>query len=125
MNIVLWTVAALLAALLAVVFVVAGAAKLALPPERLREHGACFVDDATPTQIRLLGLAEVLGGIGLVLPPLVGVAAWLAPLAALGLVGVMAGATVYHHRHQERIVPQIVLGVLPAFVAIGSVTFGF
>jgi zinc transporter ZupT len=50
---------------------------------------------------RLIGLAEVLGAIGLILPPLTGVFPGLAIAAAAGLVVVQAGAIVVHARRGE------------------------
>jgi uncharacterized membrane protein YphA (DoxX/SURF4 family) len=81
----LWTIQALLALL----FLFAGGMKLVLPIEKMTEQmplpGAF---------LRFIGIAEVLGGLGLVLPGLVGIQQGLTPLAASGLVIIMIGATV-------------------------------
>ncbi len=71
---------------------------------------------------RFIGTAEILGGIGLVLPALTRILPWLTPLAAGGLVIVMIGAVVFHIRRQEypNIVFNLVLLVLAAFVAYGQ-----
>lgn len=51
--------------------------------------------------MQTIGAVEVLGAIGLVLPPLVGVAPVLVPVAAIGLAVVMLGAVTVHMRHRE------------------------
>lgn len=117
MNVVLWIVAGVLA--LAVLG--AGGMKLARSREQLREAGMGWVDDFSPGAVKAIGTAEVAGALGLVLPPLVDVATWLAPLAAVGLLLTMLGAVVVHLRRGETpmVVPPLVLGVLAAVVAWG------
>jgi hypothetical protein len=117
MTYVLWVIQALLALL----FLFTGGIKLVLPLEMLAEQ--------TPLLpgwfVRFLGVAEVLGAIGLVLPGLVGLRPGLTPLAASGLVVVMAGATaltlagvVPGGGLGPALVP-LVVGLLSAFVAYG------
>src|SRR5829696_10210342 len=84
-NYVLWIVQGLLA----LIFLFTGGTKLILPIEVLTEQ--------TPLPglfVRFLGVAEVLGAIGLILPGLVRVWPVLTPLAGSGLVIIMIGATV-------------------------------
>src|SRR5829696_6709028 len=116
MTYALWIVQGLLALL----FLFTGGIKLVLPIEVLTE--------GSPLPgwfVRFLGVAEVLGAIGLVLPGLVGVRPGLTPLAASGLVVVMAGATaltlagvVPGGGLGPALVP-LVVGLLSAFVAYG------
>lgn len=47
------------------------------------------------------GTAEILGGIGLILPSVTRIQPWLTPLAALGLIAVMVGAIVWHIGRDE------------------------
>jgi DoxX-like protein len=75
--------------LLAVLFVVAGGMKLVLPLATL-EQGPIRLPGAF---LRFIGVAELLGGFGLVLPGLFRIRLYLTPLAAAGLVAIMAGAT--------------------------------
>ena len=85
MNIALWIVQALLAAL----FLFAGGTKLVLPVEEMTK------EIAMPGWfLRFIGVAEVLGGLGLVLPWITRIRPSLTPLAAAGLVIIMIGATV-------------------------------
>ena len=84
-NKVLWVVQGLLAAL----FLFAGGAKLVLPAEAMKgpiELPLAF--------LRFIGVAEVLGAIGLIVPWLTRIRPVLTPLAAVGLVIIMIGATV-------------------------------
>lgn len=85
-NILLWTAQVLLALL----FVFAGGMKLILPVAAL-EQGPIPMPGAF---MRFIGVAELLGGLGLVLPGLFRVHRYLTPLAAAGLVIIMTGATV-------------------------------
>jgi uncharacterized membrane protein YphA (DoxX/SURF4 family) len=106
--------------LLAVVFLGAGATKLMQPKEKLAKNMGWVEDFSQPT-VRLIGALEVLGAIGVVLPALTGILPWLTPLAALGLVLLMAGAVYTHLRREEgsAVVPPAVLLLLAALVAVG------
>jgi hypothetical protein len=99
MNTVLWIVQGLLAA----AFLGAGSMKLALPRKRLADRGAAmaWVTDFSDGAVKAIGVAEVLGAAGLVLPAALGIAPLLTPLAGAGLVLLMAGAAVTHVRRGE------------------------
>ena len=102
--------------LLAVLFLWAGGMKLVLPIEKL----------AGPMPLsglflRFIGVAEMLGAIGLVLPGLLHIRPGLTPLAAAGLVIIMIGATVLGLAAGDvamALIP-LVVGLLAAFVAYG------
>lgn len=117
MNIVLW----ILQALLAAVFFGAGLTKIAKPKEELVAPMGEWVNSFPAPGLNFLGLVEVLGAVGLIVPPLVGVAPVLSPLAAVGIVAIMVGAIVAHARDSAgaKIAMNIVLGVLAAVVAWG------
>jgi hypothetical protein len=102
--------------LLALVFLFAGGMKLVLPLEALAGPIAL-----PGLFMRWLGVAEVLGAIGLVLPGLLRIRPGLTPLAAAGLVIVMTGATVITVQGGDvgvALVPLIV-GLLAGSVAYG------
>ena len=83
LNKMLWTLQGLLAAL----FLFAGIMKLVMPIE------AVTAQVALPgALLRFIGVAETLGGIGLVLPWLLKIQPVLTPIAAAGLVIIMVGA---------------------------------
>ena len=111
-NVALWIVQGLLAAL----FLFAGGAKLVLPLDQM----------AWPVALpgwflRFLGVAEVLGALGLVLPGLLRIRSGLTSLAAAGLVIIMIGATVVMWAGGMVAVAlmNVVVALLVAFVAYG------
>ncbi|MBO3089169.1 DoxX family protein [Cellulomonas dongxiuzhuiae] len=116
MDVVLWIIAGVLAA----VFVASGLMKLALPRARLTASGMAWAEDLDDGQVKAIGAAEVLGGLGLVLPAATGIVPVLTPIAAAGLAVVMVGATLTHVRRREgRAVPvTLVLLGLTVFLAV-------
>jgi uncharacterized membrane protein len=112
MNRALWIVQGLLAAL----FLFAGGAKLVMPADQLVGSVPLSV-----LFIRFIGVVEVLGAIGLIVPALLRVRPGLTPLAALGLVIIMIGATVVNLMGGDRgpAIITVVVGLLAAFVAYG------
>ena len=112
LNIVLWVVQVLLALL----FVWAGGMKLVLPLEKLA--GPVHLPGLF---VRFIGVVEVLGGLGLILPGLLRIRPILTPLAAAGLVIIMIGAvgiTLMGGPASMAAIP-VVTGLLAAFVAWG------
>jgi len=112
MNVALWIIQALLAAL----FIFAGGMKLVLPLEKLA--GPVAVPGLF---IRFIGVCELLGGLGLLLPGLLRIRPGLTPLAAAGLVVIMIGATwltLSTGDIASAMVP-LVVGILAAFIAYG------
>ena len=102
--------------LLALLFLFAGGMKLVLPIEEMTKQ--------MPLPgwfLRFIGVAEVLGGIGLILPGLLNIRPGLTPLAAAGLVIIMIGATVLT-LESGGVGPALfplVVGLLSAFLAYG------
>ena len=108
----LWTVQGLLAAM----FLFAGGMKWAMPIAMLEAQS-----HLPGAFVRFIGVCEVLGALGLVLPGLFRVRTDLTFLAALGLVLIMTGATTIT-LEEGQILPAIgplVLGLLAAFIARG------
>jgi uncharacterized membrane protein len=116
-NVVLWIVAGVLAA----VFLASGLMKLAQPRKKIVDSGMGWAADVSDGAVKGIGALEVLGALGLILPAVFGVATVLVPLAAAGLALVMVGAAVTHARRRENqmIVVNVVLFALAAFVAWG------
>ncbi|WP_030440241.1 DoxX family protein [Actinoplanes subtropicus] len=117
MNVVLW----IIAGLLALAFLAAGSMKLLRSKEQLKEAGMGWTDDFPAGTVKLIGGLEVLAAIGLILPPALGIAPVLAPLAATGLVLVMLGAIVVHTRRKEN---QMVIGNLVLLALAVVVVWG-
>jgi uncharacterized membrane protein YphA (DoxX/SURF4 family) len=98
MNVFLWIVASLLAAL----FLAAGLMKLTQSKEKLGANASMkWTDDFSAGVIKLIGTTEVLGALGLILPGAFGIAPVLVPLAASGLAIIMIGAIITHTRRKE------------------------
>jgi hypothetical protein len=95
LNVVLWSVQGFLA----LFFLAAGAPKLI---GRGIDRWTGFSDLPRP-QVVFIGLTEVLGAAGLVLPMMTGVLPWLTPLAALGLAIIVLMASGFHQRADERL----------------------
>ncbi len=74
-----------------------------------------------PALVSFIGLCELLAAVGLILPALTGVLAWLTPLAAAGLILVMIGAAVFHFSRRENanVLISVVLITLCVIVAYG------
>ncbi|GAA4697445.1 DoxX family protein [Phytohabitans rumicis] len=117
MNVVLWIIAGLLAA----VFLGAGLMKVAQPKEKLAANGLAWTEDFPPGAIKLIGALEVLAAIGLILPAVLDIATVFVPLAALGVVALMVGAAITHARRKETpmIFGNLLLIVLAAIVVWG------
>lgn len=78
-------------------------------------------EEKTPNKIMIVfvGIVEILGAIGLILPWLLDIAPILTPLAAIGIAIIMVLAAIYHGKRKESIVVNIIILVLALFVAIG------
>jgi hypothetical protein len=68
--------------------------------------------DFTAPQIKLIGIAEVLGALGLILPHALSIAENLSKVAAVCLALLMAGAANTHRKRKEPLLPALVLAVL-------------
>ena len=104
--------------LVALVFLAAGIMKLARPKEALAASGLAWTEDFPEPTVKLIGAAEVLGAIGIVLPALTGIAPILSPIAASALALVMIGAIVVHSRRNENPIVNIVLLILAGASAV-------
>jgi hypothetical protein len=108
----LWAIQALLALL----FLFAGGMKLVLPLAALAQQSPL-----PGAFLRFIGVAEVAGALGLILPGLLRIRPGLTPLAAAGLVIIMigaVGATMATGQVAPALVPGLV-GLLAAAVAYG------
>ena len=101
--------------LLALVFLFAGASKLIMPIEEMTR------DIQLPGAfLRFIGVVEILGAVGLILPSWLRLRPALTPLAAVGLVIIMIGATIVSLTLGVKMaLAPFVVGLLAAFVAYG------
>jgi uncharacterized membrane protein YhhN len=74
--------------------------------------------------MKLIGAAEILGAIGLIVPALTGILPLLTPIAAFALVIVQVGAAATHIRRKESFVTNLALVALSLFVGIGWLLVG-
>ncbi|MBU3994183.1 putative membrane protein YphA (DoxX/SURF4 family) [Pseudarthrobacter oxydans] len=116
MDIVIW----IASGLLALVFLLAGAMKIARTKEQLAASGMGWTENFSGGWVKLIGAAEVLGAVGVLVGGLVPVLAWAAPAASFGLAVIMVGAIVTHARRKEwsMIAINAILLALALFVAI-------
>ncbi len=116
MNIALWIVQILVA----LGFLMAGSMKISQPIDRLKKN-MTWTAHTSPGIVRVIGTLEILGAIGLILPAVTHILPWLTPVAALGLVFTMIGATILHIRLKEfsRLGVPLILLLLALFIVYG------
>jgi putative oxidoreductase len=115
LHVSLWAVQILLAA----VFALLGSMKVAMPIAVLAQKMA-FVSEA-PNLVRFIGICELAGAAGLILPAAFKILPKLMPLAATGLLAIMMLAVPFHtYRGEAKVIGlPVLLGVMAAFVAWG------
>ena len=116
LHVALWIVQVLLAAM----FLMAGFMKISQPITQLATS-LPWVSQVPEALVRFIGAAEVLGGLGLLLPSLLRIQPRLTVLAAVGLVLVMVLAAGFHLTRGEggMVGPNLVIALLAVFVAWG------
>jgi uncharacterized membrane protein YphA (DoxX/SURF4 family) len=116
MNIALWVAQILLAAL----YLAAGSLKT-FQTAKARERMP-WTQGRSDGYVRFVGISELLGAVGLILPALTGILPWLTPLAALGLavVQLLAIFTVHLPKKEYKALPMnVILMLLALFVVYG------
>jgi len=115
LNIVLW----IAQVILAIMFFMAGTTHATQPIEKLATQLPWAAQ--VPALVRFIGISELLGATGVILPALLRIKPNLTPLAALGLALLMLCASVFHlFRGEVSNVPvTIILGLIALFVAWG------
>jgi hypothetical protein len=118
MNLALWSIAGLLA----VAFAVGGVSKLAIAKDKIATFpGGKWVDDFSPDAVKATGVLDILAAAGLILPAALDIAPVLVPIAAVGVVLLMAGAVVVRLRHGS---PKAIVGDLTYLALAGFVAWG-
>jgi hypothetical protein len=114
----------ILAGFLAAIFLGTGVLKLTRTREEIVAAGLAWAEDYTVPSLRALGWAEVLGAVGLVLPPFAGLGI-LVPITACFLTALTLGALVVHVRRRE-ILPDALrtLALIAMCVALAAFRFG-
>ena len=117
MNVVVWIVSGLLAA----VFLASGAMKLTATKEKLLANPQMGWAAPFPRGLlKFIGAAELAGALGLILPGAFDIATWLVPTAAIGLAALMTGAIITHARRSKyaNVAVNAALLALATFVAV-------
>lgn len=116
-NIALW----ILQVLLGLAFISAGIMKTFQPVEALQAAGMGWVNDFPGFMVRFIGLSELAGGVGLILPAALRIKPVLTPIAGFALALVMVLAAAYHVVKGElQALPiNLVLGGLAALIGWG------
>lgn len=116
METLLW----ILQGLLAAIFLITGSIKLSQPRAAMAAGPMTWAADVSDAQFRTIGLLEVLGAVGIILPAALGIAPMLTPLAAVGLAVTMVVAARVHVQlgERQRLVVPLTLLLIAVFVAI-------
>jgi uncharacterized membrane protein YphA (DoxX/SURF4 family) len=83
---------------------------------------SAWMADVGRDNLRIIGILEILGAVGLILPAVTGVLPWLTPVAATAIAILMVFAITFHLRRSgesANAVFNAILGILAAAVAIG------
>lgn len=103
---------------LALVFLASGGKKLVSTREQLSAAGMGSTENFSDVAVKALGMAEVLGAIGLIAPLATGIAPVLTPIAAVALLATMIGAVVVHARRSEALRIPVVFTILTLVSAV-------
>jgi uncharacterized membrane protein YphA (DoxX/SURF4 family) len=120
LHIALWVVQVVLA----LAFGMIGVTKLTTSEADIIQQSGELVEKYGVGLIRFIGISEVLGALGLILPAALRILPVLTPLASLGLAIIMVLATALHASKGEPIVTQVVFLLLTLFVVWGRLTKG-
>lgn len=121
MNIALWIAQVLLAGM----YGMAGGMKTFQPDGVRKNPQMTWAHDKADGYIRFVGVSELLGALGIILPILTGILPWLTPIAAVGLsiIQLLAIFVVHLPKKEYQVIPvNIVLLALSVFVAYGRFT---
>lgn len=121
MNIALWIIQVLLAGM----YGMAGSMKTFTPDKVRANPQMTWAQDKQDGYIRFVGISELLGAMGLIIPSLTGILPWLTPLAAVGLalIQVLAIFTVHLPKKEYQVIPvNVGLLVLAIVAAYGRFT---
>jgi uncharacterized membrane protein len=119
-NQTLWVVTSILS----LTFLASGAVKLARPRQTLVRSGYAWAEDFSDAAVWCIGVCEVLGALGLLIPGLFGVAPALVPAAAACLTVLMAAATVTHLRRGEPRQASVPVVLAAVAVCVAIMRFG-
>jgi hypothetical protein len=117
LDIAVWVASAILALL----YLIAGGTKAVAAKEKLQlQPRMAYIRDLSASQVTAIGLLEVAGAVGVILPRLIGILPWVSAVAAFALAVVQIAAIAVHLRRGEHsLVFNVVLLVLALAVGAG------
>jgi len=117
MNTILW----ICQGLLLLVFFFSGVTKSTLPQRKLVDMGQTGVEGLPLPLVRFIGIAELAGSVGIIVPWFMHTLPVLTPLAAAGFAIIMVLAARVHYRRNElqTVGLNVVILALALFVAFG------
>src|ERR1700759_2827559 len=118
MNTILW----ILQVLTGIIFMYSGINKSIFPIRKLvYEHGQPGVENLSLPLVRFIGVSEILGAFGLILPWWVKILPALTPISAILLAIVMIPAAIIHYKRKEpkNVMTNIILFCICIFIACG------
>ncbi|WP_413452691.1 DoxX family protein [Georgenia phoenicis] len=118
MEIWLWVVTAVVA----IIFLGSGVSKIVTSRQALYDSGMTYVQDVHPAALKGIGVLELAGALGLVLPPTLERAVHLVPVASGALAVMMLVATALHVRRREPFAVPLALAVIAATLTVLRLT---
>ena len=119
MDIGLWIVSGLVA----IAMLASGVFKLVTPRAQLANR-MTWAKTWTDSRVKLLGVAEVLGAVGLIVPQLTGIVPLLTPIAGACVAVLMLGAVKTHRELGEPVAAPALVALLAVVVALGTAGVG-
>ncbi|AYD46621.1 DoxX family protein [Arachidicoccus soli] len=121
MNAILWVIQSLIA----IVFLYSGVNKSIYSRQKLVSKGQTGVEGLSKGMIRFIGISEILGAIGIILPGLIDVFPFLTVVAAICLALVMVPASIIHYKRYEpkNVITNCIIFSMCVFVTYGRLAF--
>jgi uncharacterized membrane protein YphA (DoxX/SURF4 family) len=119
MNTALW----ILQSLAAAAFLYSGVQKSIYSEQKLVAIGQTGVEGLPIALIRFIGISEILGTIGIILPQLLHIVAVLTPISAVCFAVIMIPASIIHYKRHEykNVFNNCVLFLICVFIAYGRI----
>ena len=107
--------------LLALIFLYSGICKSVYSEKELVARGQTGIENLPQLLIRFIGLAEIAGALGIILPWLLNTVSILSPIASFCFAAIMVAAGVIHYKRHEfrNVLINIIIFTIAVFVALG------
>jgi len=121
MNIILWVLQSFMAA----IFLFSGLNKSILSEQKLIAKGQTGVAGLPVPLIRFIGISEILGAIGIILPILLNILPILTAISAISFAIIMIPAAIIHYKLHEpkNVFTNCIIFLLCLFIAYGRICF--